>query len=223
MSGWSGKFAFVRNDGHRKALKALLEVPTLEMGKIVEAAMQPGVGTVLARARSLAPKDTTRLASSIRATEFIEKFKNKGVAYAQGVRVGDRNELGITGRGFYPASMEFGFRFPPKDMEDVRSTRYAFQSKADLTKTGKGMAAKIKRINKARERRERHLMSTMGGHVYFDKRSGNFRRSPTGWRHAGHPYLRPALYRSKFNFLGSFRTIVMSRLESEFKKRLDPA
>lgn len=109
MKGASFKF---KDECDKKLLGALQRMPREEMGPIAVAMLEPGAQRVATTAKSLAPRDTSAMANSIRVSKVKERFaKNKSV-WRQTVRVGTRKELNIPqdALGFYPAAIEFGYK-----------------------------------------------------------------------------------------------------------------
>lgn len=94
--------------------KALLMVPDLELGPVIKDMFEPGLVMVKNAAQALAPKDTSKLARSIRITKFKERFRKNNNIFHQSVRTGTRKELGLkeSGKeqGYYPAAQEYGWQ-----------------------------------------------------------------------------------------------------------------
>jgi hypothetical protein len=194
---------------------------------------------MLVKARSLAPMRTGRMAASIRPTKFEERHRGNRSTWRQGIQMGSKIDLGLdpSAKGYYPASMEFGFKFPPESMDQATGDkRYARKQKARAATSGMrrdkktGLLVKAngalgaehleKRRIKAEAKHMARMAKTVGGHTYFDKESGQFRRSPVGWRWGGKPFMRPALYSNIRSIMGVIRSQVARNLPPAFKARI---
>jgi asparagine synthetase B (glutamine-hydrolysing) len=153
--------------------------------------------------------------------------------------MGSKKKLGIgeDALGYYPASMEFGFRFPPKDEKQAQDDKMYVRRAAKKNpfagmirdkKTGKFVKAKgalseeylKKRAEEAERKHKERMAKTIGGHVYFDKITGKFRRSPTGWKWGGKPFMRPALYQNIGAVMNLIRHQLSVSLPPAFKARI---
>jgi len=221
-----GRLAFVRNNAQKKIMDAFSRVPREDMFPIMKEAFDPAIMLMLNKARSLAPWRTGRMALSIKPTKFSERFRENKSVWRQGIRMGTRARLGIAedASGYYPASMEFGFKFPPATEEEANSSRYVRKERKnpfagmERNAQGKftGKKANPAKAQEAPKPPKRHI----GGHTYFDKVSGQFRKSPTSWKWGGKPFMRPALYNNVGAIMSLMRNRLSMSIPAAFKERI---
>lgn len=113
-------FLDLRIVGHENVSARLQRFPDVMRGRIVGPALRAGAAIVADRARALAPRDSGRLAGG---SWKLRAFTNRRTK-ERGIRVASptRAELGIPAdaTGFYPTSLEFGWRTGAPRIRTVR-------------------------------------------------------------------------------------------------------